>query len=116
MERAASEDDIPTVPAFPVPGVREVAPFFPEPPPRPRSALVIDTAAEGFFAAGLAMNDVGPRESDVGSSENDVGSSENDEELDAWWSAQRRRDLSRYVVAVVVVCLGILGATAARLG
>lgn len=100
MERALSEDDIPTLPAFPVPGVRAVAPSFPEPPPRPRHALVIDTAAEGFFAAGLAMNDVAPT----------------DEELDVWWSAQRRRDLSRYVLVVVVVCLGILGATAARLG
>ena len=97
MERALSENDIPS---FPVPGVREVEPFFPEPPPRPRNALVIDTAAEGFFAAGLAMNDVVPT----------------NEELDMSWSAQRRRDLSRYVLAVVVVCLGILGATAAQLG
>jgi len=56
MQRARSVDDIPT---------------FPETLPGPRTPLVIDTAAEGFFAV---------------------------------------------VLAVVVVCLGILGATAARLG
>ena len=31
-------------------------------------------------------------------------------------TAQRRRELSRYVLAVVVVCLGILGASAAQIG
>lgn len=97
MDRARSEDDIPTLPAFPVPGVREAAPCFPA---APRKPLVIDTASEGFFAVGLAMNDVAPT----------------DDEVAAWWTAQRRRDLTRYVLAVVVVCLGILGATAAQLG
>jgi hypothetical protein len=100
MHRARSEDDIPTLPAFPVPGLPEATPYFPEPPPRPRRELVIDTAAEGFFAVGVAMNDVVPT----------------DEELASWWAAQRRRELSRYVVAAVVVCFVIMAATAAQLG
>jgi hypothetical protein len=61
MDPARSENDIPTLPAFPVPGVGEATPYFPlplPPAPRPRSALMIDTAAEGSFAVGLAMNDV----------------------------------------------------------
>ncbi len=71
--RALSENDIPTLPAFPVPVVREherqPAPSFPEPPPKPRSALVIDTSAE-----------------------------------------------ARFVLAALVVCLGILGASVAHVG
>ena len=103
MDRAVSDDDIPTVPAFPVPGLPKAAPapFFPT-LPRPRKELVIDTAAEGFFAVGLALND--------------IAQAPTDEELAAWWGAQRRRDLSRYVLAVVVVCLGIMAATAVQLG
>ena len=111
MERARSENDIPTLPAFPVPGVGEATPFFPAPPPpapRPRSALVIDTAAEGFFAVGLAMNDIAPHA-------DDAPAYERASELSGV-TAQRRRELSRYVLAVVVVCLGILGASAAQIG
>jgi hypothetical protein len=104
MDRALSDDDIPTVPAFPVPGPPKAAPapYFPTTLPRPRKELVIDTAAEGFFAIGLAMND--------------IAQAPTDEELAAWWGAQRRRALSRYVLAIVVVCLGIMAATAVQLG
>lgn len=111
MDRARSENDIPTLPAFPVPGVGEAAPYFPPPlPPAPRhrSALVIDTAAEGFFAVGRAMNDV--------ASPDDVAPTDDEESVPWIATAQRRRALSRYVLAVVVVCLGILGASAAQLG
>jgi hypothetical protein len=113
MERARSENDIPTLPAFPVPGVGEAVPFFPAPPPpapRPRSALVIDTAAEGFFAVGLARNDVAPQPHD------EVAPADDEPSAPGIAAAQRRRDLSRYVLAVVVVCLGILGASAAQIG
>lgn len=111
MDRALSDDDIPTLPAFPVPGPPRAAlaepsapptPFFPATLPRARKQLVIDTGAEGFFAVGLAMND--------------IALAPTDEELAAWWGAQRRRSLARYVLAVVVVCLGIMAATAVQLG
>ncbi|MEA2746332.1 MAG: hypothetical protein QOI41_475 [Myxococcales bacterium] len=113
MERALSDDDIPTLPAFPVPGPPRAVlappppsppptPFFPATLPRARKELVIDTGAEGFFAVGLAMND--------------IARAPTDEELAAWWGAQRRRSLARYVLAVVVVCLGIMAATAVQLG
>lgn len=39
-----------------------------------------------------------------------------DDELAAWWGAQRQRDLSRDILAIVVVCLGIMAATAVQLG
>jgi hypothetical protein len=104
MDRALSDDDIPTIPAFPVPGLPEVAPapFFPAALSRPRKELVIDTDAEGFFAVGLAMND--------------VAQAPTDDELAAWWSAHPRRELSRYVVASVIVCVGIMAASAVQLG
>ena len=107
--RAVSEDDVPTVPAFPVPVVRDEqrqpAPFFPEPPAKPRSAIVIDTSAEAFFAVGRAVNDNTSSEL-----------SEDDLAAIGLTPAQRRRDLSRFVLAVVVVCLGILGASVAHVG
>ena len=62
MDRALSDDDIPRLQAFPVPGL-----------PKAARALVIDTAAEGFFALRLAMNDIAPAPTD--------------EELAAWWGA-----------------------------
>ena len=95
--RALSENEIPTLPAFPVPVVR---------------ALVIDTSAEAFFAVGRAMNDH--------ASSNDPQTtdalSEGDLAAIGFTPAQRRRDLSRFVLAIVVVCLAILGAGLAHVG
>jgi hypothetical protein len=111
MDRARSENEISTRPAFPVPGVGDARPHSPAPSPRatrPRSALVVDTAAEGFFAVGLAMNDVAPRDDDA--------QADDEPSTPHVATAQRRRDLGRYVLTVLVVCLGILAASAARLG
>lgn len=85
--RALSENDIPTLPAFPV------------------VPLVIDTSAEAFFAAGRAVNDHGS---------NELG--EDDLAAIGLTPAQRRRELSRFVLAVVVVCVAILGAGVAHVG